>query len=366
MKKTFNILLVIVGLMVIFAVVNKFKASEIDYNQVYIDDYNIYGESLNISVNGSFENTLYFEDVETKDIVELQTSSEIDKGVDPMALEEGEYYILLDNDESSSALASFEQIEEEYYTITRDNINYLITFETDDSGYLVYSKEQAQLPSDVYDIIIDPGHGGDDIGAIGADEITTEAAINLYVSLLLYDVLDEMGYKVAITRESDINPGNCEGVDKYCEGGRVDQVYETNAKISISIHHNTGGNSGFEIYDSTFSSHELSEFIVSNLQEVADVSGKETSKIAEGMYNEVIEGEGIDYYYMIREVGGVATQGYNEDNSENNQSKIGAQGILLELGYIDNYEDLYTLVDDDYQAQEVEMIATAIDEYINS
>ena len=51
-------------------------------------------------------------------------------------------------------------------------------------------------------VILDPGHGGEDGGAVGADGVI-EKDINLSIALRLRDLLVLQGYTVYMTRESD-------------------------------------------------------------------------------------------------------------------------------------------------------------------
>lgn len=53
-------------------------------------------------------------------------------------------------------------------------------------------------------IIIDPGHGGVDGGAVGSGG-TVEKRVNLEIALRLRDVLDAAGFTVIMTRDSDIS-----------------------------------------------------------------------------------------------------------------------------------------------------------------
>ena len=53
-------------------------------------------------------------------------------------------------------------------------------------------------------ILLDPGHGGADGGAVG-DDGTQEKDINLAVALPLRDMLSLFGYEVRMTRDSDIS-----------------------------------------------------------------------------------------------------------------------------------------------------------------
>ncbi len=59
-------------------------------------------------------------------------------------------------------------------------------------------------------VVLDPGHGGMDGGAIGCDG-SIEKDINLEISLKLRELLGAMGYDVTMTRDSDISLGEGNG-----------------------------------------------------------------------------------------------------------------------------------------------------------
>ena len=52
-------------------------------------------------------------------------------------------------------------------------------------------------------VVIDPGHGGFDPGAIGMDTKVEECEINLAIAKLLKAELEQRGYRVLMTREED-------------------------------------------------------------------------------------------------------------------------------------------------------------------
>ena len=60
-------------------------------------------------------------------------------------------------------------------------------------------------------IVLDPGHGGMDGGAIGCDG-SVEKDINLEIGLLLRDLLGACGYDVTMTREEDTDLGSGDGI----------------------------------------------------------------------------------------------------------------------------------------------------------
>jgi N-acetylmuramoyl-L-alanine amidase len=80
-------------------------------------------------------------------------------------------------------------------------------------------------------IIIDPGHGGQDAGAV--NKYGTEAGYNLKVARILQAGLKAKGFKVVMTRESDVFPSLSQ---------RVAFANRYSNAIFISIHFNSSSN----------------------------------------------------------------------------------------------------------------------------
>jgi len=78
-------------------------------------------------------------------------------------------------------------------------------------------------------IVIDPGHGGKDVGAVGPYK-RYEKVVTLKISKYLHSILKQRGHKVYLTRSSDrfIKVGN-----------RTDLARKKNADVFISIHANS-------------------------------------------------------------------------------------------------------------------------------
>lgn len=82
-------------------------------------------------------------------------------------------------------------------------------------------------------VIIDPGHGGRDAGAVNS--LGTEATYNLNVARLLRDRLQKRGFKVVMTRNSDIF---------LTLQQRVALANKYKDAIFVSIHFNSAGSTG--------------------------------------------------------------------------------------------------------------------------
>jgi N-acetylmuramoyl-L-alanine amidase/uncharacterized lipoprotein YddW (UPF0748 family) len=104
------------------------------------------------------------------------------------------------------------------------------------------------LPLDGITVVVDPGHGNEDPGALGpaAEKGACEKDLNMAVSAQLKLELEKLGAKVYVTRTTDIR------VDFEGRLGFADSV---KPDFFISIHHNatainadSGKSDGFEIY----------------------------------------------------------------------------------------------------------------------
>lgn len=91
-------------------------------------------------------------------------------------------------------------------------------------------------------IVIDPGHGGPDGGAVGADE-TNEKEIALAVSKKLRDFLQQAGALVYLTREedTDLASEDTKGLSRRKSEdirNRLEFIHQKNADLFLSIHLN--------------------------------------------------------------------------------------------------------------------------------
>lgn len=96
--------------------------------------------------------------------------------------------------------------------------------------------------SEEFTVVIDPGHGGFDGGAVAKDG-TSEKDINLAIALELRELLKEYPVKVIMTRESDesLDAGE-ERVKEKKQSDlkkRKEIIEEAKANLTISIHLNS-------------------------------------------------------------------------------------------------------------------------------
>ena len=104
-------------------------------------------------------------------------------------------------------------------------------------------------------IVIDPGHGGEDCGAIGYSGVL-EKDLNLEISMIIGALLTEKGFNVVYTRTDDrmlyLPEENIKGMRKLSDlKSRVRISEENPGAIFVSIHMNSFGDSkysGLQVY----------------------------------------------------------------------------------------------------------------------
>lgn len=343
-----------------------------------IDEDNFESVRLVIS-NGKNYQKMYKMNTEFKD-EELYFSSdqEINNTIIIDELEIGKYYIFLRvklNNSVDAKYYSFKKASDYenivYYTVTKEGKNKKaqINFEKKEYRdkeypYMMISLEEQKLPENIYDIVIDAGHGGTDSGVRSGSD--TEANITLEYAKLLKQSLEEIGFKVKLTR-NDENTDLYNDTNMYDSAGRITSACNSKAKLMISLHINNGEKSlkGFEIYSPSKSNLEFAKNMAKKIKEYSTItySNNTSYKKFDGVYvrnftNNVIEEykktaekKGYEpypittdtpYLYTIREVGGIATNAYvdgrNTAYSANSyyKSNSGIECYQLELGFIKN------------------------------
>ena len=266
-----------------------------------------------------------------------------------------------------------------YYSITENEFNKKFQFNTiDDILYLDVLKSE----DEIYDVVLDPGHGGEDEGACYNGLCETDFTLEL--SNLLKNELENKGYKVKLTRDIDVD------LKKYGEDSRVDRSYNTKAKLLISIHLNSTVNSynGFEIYTSNHIDYTLARNFVNALDSVKklNISNNLGFRVEPGIYTRTFDNYNLNqinsevaipytnistdtnYYFMIRETGGYKTGAYidgQDGNGENihRNSNVGIESYILELGYINNTSDVEIVKEN--KEEYMKEFSNVIDKYLS-
>lgn len=178
-------------------------------------------------------------------------------------------------------------------------------------------------------IVIDPGHGGIDTGAVGNGII--EKNLTLAISKYMYDRFKELGVPVKLTRNDDSELGPNIRPQKVLE-----QFGNGSDVIVISNHINAGGGEGAEVIYALRNNNKLATNIINELQKAGQIPRK--------IYQRRLPSDPTkDYYYILR-------------NTPNNQT------LIVEYGFLDNAKDA-TKLKNNYKAY-ADAVINAVLEYI--
>lgn len=163
-------------------------------------------------------------------------------------IENGEYTVYVQGIESEKLLN-----KQDYITkIVRSKLgNKLVTINYNNNDEVGIKVEDFNY---LYDVLIDPGHGGDDSGA--SNEYIKEKEMNLIVSKYEKCRFENHGYKVYMTRYNDTY-GNGLGKAEKRLHKRAYEIgyYGAVSKIAYSNHHNAINNKQYSGYEMLMSGH---------------------------------------------------------------------------------------------------------------
>ena len=287
------------------------------------------------------------------------------------------YYVLDNNTDYKETI---------YYTMSKFN-NKIVINSDNEYGTMAFDVKENK-DKEIYDITIDPGHGGMDSGGTAGGH--NESYYTMIVSNKIKENLEAVGFKVKLTHEEGELTRN-DLLDNYNEHGRAVIPNEVKSKYTFSIHFNKNTSSkvsGFEIYTPANINYDFAKILADSIIEYTDL-GYSTNKLYKyynGIYSRNFNDNDIasslteyenkgyapynvttnsNYYFMIRETGGFMTGAY-VDNSNLDKvgvnpyynSNVGNETYLLELGYLSNPSNL-DIISSDYDA-----IAKAVSEAI--
>ena len=192
-------------------------------------------------------------------------------------------------------------------------------------------------------IFLDPGHGGRDSGAFYYN--VAEKDLNMQIYRKLRSKLEELGYKVLTSRDSDID------VDFVTERSRM--VNKTNSDIFISIHFNATGNtyskaSGIQTYsysDEPDYPSKINPYWHNHPDRIS-----ESKRLAAAIHSSLLAETGAKDAGQLERSFAVLRE-------------TAKPAVLLELGYMDNFTESQQIRDSRYQDKLVAGIVKGIQKY---
>ena len=380
----------------IFENINKFNTAK-------INNFMIYGTHLNL--DGSIELpkisdiSIYSVHIVAKDLdgkeepidctyaykdntLTFSTTDKINRGLSLESLDNTEYYLFLkvifsNSEERYYSLENTSKYSNTtYYAISKKNkIDIKFDKFSDTNFFGLFISQIEELPNNVYDIAIDASHGGKDSGA--KSKKYTEADLVLKYAKNIKQKLENKGYKVFLSRDGS-ESSEQDLSDVYAENGRINTIQESHSKILISLNINGAKSKtgGVEVYAPTKCDLKFAKSLADNIVQKTKTSYSSAKlfKQDDGVYVRNYTEYDIlsfkasailnkyepysitkqtSYQYMIREVGGIATNAFVDGRNTNYgknkyfNSNIGIEAYILELGYMNVQKDLNNIVNNE-------------------
>lgn len=187
-------------------------------------------------------------------------------------------------------------------------------------------------------VIIDAGHGGDDPGKIGVDGVQ-EKDLNLKMALALRDLLEQQDVEVLMTREDagglyDERTSNKKVQDMR---RRCELINREKPACVISIHQNSYHEESIHgaqvfYYKTSKESGELAKILQKELARVVEPTNHRQAKAN-------------DTYYLLK--------------------KTEAPTVIVECGFLSNWDECAKLQNEEYQAKLVWAIQMGVLKYLN-
>ncbi len=186
-------------------------------------------------------------------------------------------------------------------------------------------------------ILLDAGHGANDPGKVGTNG-ALEKDINLALVLKLKPLLENKGYTVALTRDSDeiLADPNSSNIKREDMQNRVALITETNPVFTVSIHQNSYADSsvyGPQVfyYKESAEGKDLAACVQASLDSTLNISSSRGAKAND------------DYYLLV---------------------KTPTPTIIVECGFLSNPSEAELLCNDLYQDKLVRAIYLGICDYL--
>jgi|GEM_PF-1109767 len=179
-------------------------------------------------------------------------------------------------------------------------------------------------------VLIDPGHGGKDPGAIAIDQSVNEKTLNLDVAKRLNRILKELGFNTMMTRTDD------RYVDLASRSGMANNNY---VDFFMCIHFNAFMSSAKGI-ETLYYPNEITDEYPTDNKEMANIFHSELTNILKRPSRGITPRPGLHVL---------------------NKTKMPA--ILAELGFITNKEELAEIKKDEYREMAARALAVSIVKY---
>ena len=187
-------------------------------------------------------------------------------------------------------------------------------------------------------VVIDVGHGGNDPGKVGVNQIL-EKDVNLAIALKLQKVLKQSDLTVVMTRTTDCGLYDENATNKKAQDmhRRIQFMEDRHADLVVSIHQNSFQDSAVcgpqcFYYANSESGHQVASIMQNTLNQGLEIEAPRQEKAN-------------DSYYILK--------------------KSAMPTVIVECGFLSNPEDAKKLTDETYQEKLAFQIYLGIQKYFN-
>lgn len=201
------------------------------------------------------------------------------------------------------------------------------------------STEKLEIQEKLPCVVIDAGHGGVDPGKVSVDG-SFEKDINLQIALKLRNFLQMQDVEVILTRESDSGLYDENASNKKVQDmkNRVSIIEESQPVLTVSIHQNS--------YHEEYV-HGAQAFYYANSDESKELAERiQHVMMLELDRDNARQAKPNDSYYLLK--------------------KTSSPIVIVECGFLSNYEEAQKLSSELYQEKVAWAIHMAIMQYLNS
>lgn len=187
-------------------------------------------------------------------------------------------------------------------------------------------------------VVIDAGHGGNDPGKVGVNN-ALEKDINLSIAIMLKKMLEAEDIQVVMTRETDMGLYDENSKNKKVQDmkNRCELISKTAPVVTVSIHQNSYHEeyvNGAQVfyYKHSTNAKTLAEILQNQIQTHVQPNNKRVAKNNAS-------------YYLLK--------------------KTDYTTVIVECGFLSNYEEAENLTDEEYQQKLAWAIHLGIIQYMN-
>ena len=189
-------------------------------------------------------------------------------------------------------------------------------------------------------IVIDPGHGGEDGGAVSCSGIP-ESIYNLDISRRINDLLSLLGYNTRMIRSTDISV--------YTTGETLAQKKASDLKNRVQIANNTPGAVLLSIHQNYFRDSQYTG------AQVFYAKTEESERLAKQLQREFVSKLNRGSQRQAKKSSGIYVMEH-----------ITCPGILIECGFLSNPQEEAMLRNPVYQKKISAVIAATVSQYLSN